>query len=899
MGREGTLDAADATAARGIAARVTAAREAAGEPAVSAGEVAALAALDAVLHRLIDMERTAGRVDLGATVAAVGSALGEPAIAEVGAAWRGQFREGDGGARARARRIAGSDLIAEVLVLNALNEDPAASDVRELVDDRPLRDETPYEAVVHAAEQALGGTGDPNGSRGRRSATSTRGGAAGARAPLPARLREPMRNAPGSLAAQLRWVREHWPEVLAGLPDLARRLDLALDVLAEEARAMELRGAGAHFGGPLVVETPDYRSLDPETVAFSADTEWMPSVVLMAKSTYVWLEQLARTYARPISNLADVPDEELDRLAGLGVTGLWLIGLWQRSAASADIKRRRGDADAVASAYAIDDYRIADDLGGEAAFEALRARAWARGIRMAADMVPNHMGIDSGWVVEHPDRFISVPHSPFPAYSFSGPDLSPDPRVEITLEDHYWDSTDAAVVFRRRDQQSGEERFIYHGNDGTSFPWNDTAQLDYLQAGVREAVIQTILQVARRAPILRFDAAMVLARRHIRRLWYPEPGSGGAIPSRAEHALSNAAFNRRMPKEFWREVVDRVAAEAPGTLLLAEAFWLMEGYFVRTLGMHRVYNSAFMHMLRDEDNAGYRRVMRDTLEFDPGILGRFVNFLTNPDERPAAEQFGTGEKAFSAATLLATLPGLPMLGHGQVEGLRERYGMEFRRARWDEPVDEGHAGHFAWAIVPLLRRRAQFSGTQRFHLYDARTDDGSIDENVYAYTNGSGADRSLVLVNHRYGDTTVRIERSIAAAPAGGGDSRTSVHLSDALELHGEGAPGDDVLLRLFDPRSGWELQRTAGELRREGLRVSLGAYEARVLSIEVVRQTPEPPPPDVPSIRAGATKPGATKPGATIPGTPPVGPARRPLRPRKSPPIAAPKRTRLTRRPR
>ena len=892
MGREGTLDAADAAAARGIAARVTAAREAAGEPAVSAGEVAALAALDAVLHRLIEIERDAGRVDLSATVATVGSALGEPAIAEVGDAWRGQFRDGEvaSGGRARVRRLAGPDLLAEVLVLNALNEDPAASDVRELVDDRPLRDDTPYEAVVKAAEQALGGTGDPGARRGRRTsaAAAPRAGArVAAEMPLPARLREPMRNAPGSLAAQLRWVREHWPEVLAGLPDLARRLDLALDVLAEEARALELRGAGQQFGGPTVVEAPDYRNLDPEHVAFSADTEWMPSVVLMAKSTYVWLEQLARTYARPISNLADVPDGELDRLASLGVTGLWLIGLWQRSNASADIKRRRGDADAVASAYAIDDYRIADDLGGEGAFNALKDRAWQRGIRMAADMVPNHMGIDSGWVVEHPDRFISVPHSPFPAYSFTGPDLSPDPRVEITLEDHYWDSTDAAVVFRRRDRQSGEEHFIYHGNDGTSFPWNDTAQLDYLQADVREAVIQTILAVARRAPILRFDAAMVLARRHIRRLWYPEPGQGGAIPSRAEHAMSNAAFNKRMPKEFWREVVDRVAQDAPGTLLLAEAFWLLEGYFVRTLGMHRVYNSAFMHMLRDEDNAGYRRVMRDTLEFDPAILSRFVNFLTNPDERPAAEQFGTGEKAFSAATLLATLPGLPMLGHGQVEGLRERYGMEFRKARWDEPIDEGHAGHFAWAIVPLLRRRAQFSGTHRFHLYDARSDDGSIDENVYAYTNGSGPDRSLVLVNHRYGDTNVRIERSVAAAPFGGGDARTSVHLSDALELHGDGAPADDQLLRLFDPRSGWELLRTAGELRREGLRVSLGAYEARVLSIDIVRDaTPEPAP-----TREPAPKPRT----ATLK---PV-PVKRPLRVRKSPPIPAPKRTRLTRRPR
>jgi glycosidase len=592
----------------------------------------------------------------------------------------------------------------------------------------------------------------------------------------------------------------------------------------------------------VVVETPDYTGLDSDAVAFSSDTDWMPSVVLMAKSTYVWLEQLARRFERPVQTLADVPDEELDRLAGLGVTGLWLIGLWQRSNASAGIKRRRGDQDAVASAYAIDDYRIADELGGEPAFEDLKRRAWERGILMAADMVPNHMGLDSRWVIEHPERFISLDQPPYPAYSFGGPDLSQDPRVEIQIEDHYWDGTDAAVVFRRRDRETGEQRFIYHGNDGTSYPWNDTAQLDYLKAEVREAVIRTILDVARRAPVIRFDAAMVLARRHIRRLWYPEPGAGGAIPSRAEHAMSNAEFNRRMPNEFWREVVDRVAAEAPGTLLLAEAFWLLEGYFVRTLGMHRVYNSAFMHMLRDEDNAGYRKVMRDTLEFDPAILSRFVNFLTNPDERPAAEQFGTTDKAFSAATLLATLPGLPMLGHGQVEGFRERYGMEFRKARWDEPVDQSHADHFARAIVPLLRRRAAFSGTTDFHLYDAQRDGGGIDENVYAYSNGRGGDRSLVLVHHHFGDTTVRIDWSIAAAAPGGsgGTALTSVRLAEALAL----TERDDEFVRLVDHRSGFELRRSAGELRREGLRVGLGAYEARVLWLEPDRPAEPAPAP-------------------------------------------------------
>src|SRR5206468_3690672 len=311
-----------------------------------------------------------------------------------------------------------------------------------------------------------------------------------------------------------------------------------------------------------------------------------------------------------------------------------------------------------ASAYALDDYRVADDLGGEAAWANLSERAGQRGIKLAADMVPNHMGIDSRWVIEHPEWFLSLSEPPYPAYSFNGPDLSPDPSVSITLEDHYWDSSDAAVVFRRRHNASGDTRYIYHGNDGTTFPWNDTAQLDFIQASVREQVIQTILSVARRFPIIRFDAAMVLAKRHIRRLWWPEQGGGGgAIPSRSERTISEEDFERAMPKEFWREVVDRVASEGLDTLLLAEAFWLLEGYFVRTLGMHRVYNSAFMHMMRDEDNAGYRRLMRETLEFDPGILGRFVNFLTNPDERPAAEQFGTGDKAFSAATLLATLPG--------------------------------------------------------------------------------------------------------------------------------------------------------------------------------------------------------------------------------------------------
>ncbi len=53
-----------------------------------------------------------------------------------------------------------------------------------------------------------------------------------------------------------------------------------------------------------------------------------------------------------------------------------------------------GQEDAVASAYSLYSYDIADDLGGWDALQNLRARAWQRGIRLSADMVPNHMGID-------------------------------------------------------------------------------------------------------------------------------------------------------------------------------------------------------------------------------------------------------------------------------------------------------------------------------------------------------------------------------------------------------------------------------------------------------------------------------------------------------------------------
>jgi glycosidase len=645
-------------------------------------------------------------------------------------------------------------------------------------------------------------------------------------------LRAPAVGAPRSLADQLALIRKLWKPLLGD--SLEQLLLIAGEILHEEELAIWMqfnppgaaaqRRRGQKHGIVASAEVPVFGDQLHEYEKFSPDTAWMPTAVLIAKSTYVWLAQMSRQYGRNISKLDEIPDEELALLAHRGLNSLWLIGVWERSRASKTIKQLCGNSDAVASAYSLFEYAIAEDLGGEAAYVNLRDRAYRHGIRLASDMVPNHMGIDSPWVVEHPDWFVSRPEPPYPAYSFNGPDLSHDGRVEIKIEDHYFDQSDAAVVFQRRDRQSGETRYIYHGNDGTSFPWNDTAQLDYLNPAVREQVIQTILHVARLFPVIRFDAAMTLAKRHIQRLWFPAPGDSGAIPSRAESGMSRADFNRVMPHEFWREVVDRVAAEVPGTLLLAEAFWMMEGYFVRTLGMHRVYNSAFMIMLRDEDNAKYRSVIKNTLEFDPDIMKRYVNFMSNPDERTAIDQFGKGDKCFGVTVMMATLPGLPMFGHGQIEGFTEKYGMEYRWPRYDESPDPWMVERHEREIAPLLERRRLFAESANFRLYDFFLDAGKVDENVFAYSNRSDGERSLVVYNNRYGETHGTIDFSAAYADKGANQMRQQ-RIREGLALSDSSA----VTLAWRDSLTGLCYLRRASDLAQRGLTLNLHAYQCHV----------------------------------------------------------------------
>lgn len=631
-------------------------------------------------------------------------------------------------------------------------------------------------------------------------------------------LKKPVEFSPFSIKGQLQYIISHWKNFLG---DWLKLLLSGLDLIAEEEKQAWLDSPGA-------VESTAYtfENLLEEYERFTSDRDWMPNVVLIAKSTLVWLNQLSKKYSREIVRLDQIPDEELEFLSKAGFNALWLIGIWQRSQASARIKQLTGNPEAASSAYSLYSYEIAQELGGWSALENLRSRCAHYGIRLAADMVPNHTAMDSRWVVERPNLFMQTRELPFPSYSFTGENLSNDQRVAVYLEDHYFTRQDCAVVFKRQDKLTGDVTYIYHGNDGTGLPWNDTAQLDFLNPQTREAVIQEIINVARNFKIIRLDAAMVLAKKHIQRLWYPAPGNGGAIASRSRFAMSNEEFNKRIPNEFWRELVDRCNKELPDTLLLAEAFWMMEGYFVRTLGMHRVYNSAFMNMLKREENAKYRQTIKNTLEFDKEVLKRYVNFMNNPDEDTAIAQFGSGDKYFGVCTMMVAMPGLPMFGHGQIEGFEEKYGMEYRRAYYEEKPKPELLERHKREIFPLMRKRSVFSGVDNFYLFDF-WNNGLVNENVFVWSNYCSGMRSLIFYNNAYERAFGWIKTSAGYAvkkPAGEKEIRQKDFI-DALQLTNK----PEYFTIFHEQRSGDYFIRENTELAKSGFYAMLNGFQCQV----------------------------------------------------------------------
>jgi hypothetical protein len=177
---------------------------------------------------------------------------------------------------------------------------------------------------------------------------------------------------------------------------------------------------------------------------------------------------------------------------------------------------------------------------------------------------------------------------------------------------------------------------------------------------------------------------------------------------------------------------------------------------------------------------------------------------------------------------MATLPGLPMFGHGQIEGFSEKYGMEFQRAYWDEIPDQYLVERHTREIFPLLRRRYLFAEVQHFLLYDFYTPEGQVDEDVFAYSNREGDDCSLVFYHNRYSDTRGWINASAAySIKSDQGDERILIqsNLGAGLDLANEA----DCYVIFRDYVQNLEYIRNCQEIHQRGLYIELGAYHCHV----------------------------------------------------------------------
>jgi hypothetical protein len=213
--------------------------------------------------------------------------------------------------------------------------------------------------------------------------------------------------------------------------------------------------------------------------------------------------------------------------------------------------------------------------------------------------------------------------------------------------------------------------------------------------------------------------------------------------------------------------------------------------------------------------------------------------MNNPDEKTAIEQFGDGDKYFGVSALMSTLPGLPMFGHGQFEGYREKYGMEFRRPKWEEWPNEGLMRGHEWKIFPLLHKRYVFAEVDNFLLYDfvlsrdpqRGVEGGQVNEDVFAFSNGFGSgygtekrisERGLVVYHNKYAETAGWVKTSVGFMDKASGQmvQRT---LAEGLDLPREGY----AIFR--DYTTHLEYIRSCAEIWEKGLFFIMNAYQCQV----------------------------------------------------------------------
>lgn len=390
----------------------------------------------------------------------------------------------------------------------------------------------------------------------------------------------------------------------------------------------------------------------------------------------ILLRERSLARGRP-ATLDDLPDVLFDDLAARGFHWVWLLGVWQTGPASRQVSRnqpqwRAGfradlpdlrEEDVAGSPFAIQAYRVREELGGGAALRRVRRRLAERGLLLMLDFVPNHVGLDHPWVQEHPEFFIEGGRE----------EIAAAPQNYVSLE------TGAGA------------RVLAYGRDPYFPGWPDTLQLNYRHAGLRAAMREELAAVARQCDGVRCDMAMLLLPEIFRRTWgeasLPRDGSAP------------------VDEPFWPEALERVRRDEPGFLFMAEVYWDLE-YELQRQGFDYTYDKQLYDRLR----AGDARSVRGHLTADPEFQRRSARFLENHDEPRAAATFPWPVHQ-AAAVISFLVPGLRFLHEGQLEGRRIHASMHLGRRPEEPPNADVQA--FYRRLLQCVRREEARDGAWR------------------------------------------------------------------------------------------------------------------------------------------------------------------------------------------
>ena len=374
-------------------------------------------------------------------------------------------------------------------------------------------------------------------------------------------------------------------------------------------------------------------------------------------NTRVWLTDLSRALGRR-ATLDDVPDAELDRLAGQGFDWVWFLSVWQTGPAAQAISRahpgwRRelaetlpdlADDDIGGSGFAIRSYTVHRDLGGDAALARLRQRLQTRGLKLMLDFVPNHMAPDHPWLDAHSDYFV---HG-------SEADLARAPQNYCRV------------------QTSDGPRVLAYGRDPHFDGWPDTLQLDYGNPELQQAMIGELMSIAGQCDGVRCDMAMLVLPEVFERTW----------GIRAD--------------PFWPKATKAVRRRHPQFRFMAEVYWDLE-WTMQQQGFDYAYDKRLYDRLRE----GHARPVREHFRAGLDYQDRLARFLENHDEPRAAATFSPDvHEAAAVVTFLA--PGLRFFHQGQFEGRRKRISPHLVRGP-QEAVDP-RLERFYDRLLALLRR---------------------------------------------------------------------------------------------------------------------------------------------------------------------------------------------------